>query len=377
MSVEKQFEADPIVVKDDDSDCEIVESTPGLVDVPDLIDPMNLDAIMSEPKESLPPIVEKIVSNLSNDEEFEKECDKFYKANLEMDVEIVQVDVAKVLSQTVHRASPPAKKINLSAGIDDIRTTRDLTGICDLCKQDSQDHVELLIIHFKDGHQLKDGLFVCPFCDYTSLKYEIVMKHTTKVHKLVSEKRKCDQCDFETFRGDLFNRHTNNHLKEKVYSCEICNYKTINLANFKRHLNSKHTKETEYFCQFCDFRSTTQGVVKKHENSKHTREKIYSCDKCTYKTTLSHALKRHQERHCKNRGTKAEKGDKNKFTYVCVHCTFKTESLTALDDHTLMNHPKKEILFCNLCEFSTTENTELNEHARTHLKKEPEEDGAK
>ncbi|KAK9876483.1 hypothetical protein WA026_012795 [Henosepilachna vigintioctopunctata] len=149
---------------------------------------------------------------------------------------------------------PEVKTISLSAEIDDIRTTTDLPGICSLCG-DSDDHVQLLLVHLREGHQLKQGLFVCPFCDYTSIKYEVVMKHTTKVHKLVSEQHKCDQCDYKTYRGDLYNRHLNEHLKEKIYSCDHCHYKTINVINFKRHLSSKHTKETENKCQLRHFTS--------------------------------------------------------------------------------------------------------------------------
>lgn len=85
------------------------------------------------------------------------------------------------------------------------------------------------------------------------------MKHTTKVHKLSSDKLSCDQCDFQTFRGDLFNRHSNKHMREKVYSCEKCNYTTTNLASFKMHLSYKHTKETEFKCQFCEFKSLSSG----------------------------------------------------------------------------------------------------------------------
>lgn len=110
---EKMFQIDPVIVKDEpesDSDVEIIGSTPGhiesttpaLVDVPEYIDLNSLTSLIgSGAKEELPPVVEKIVKNLSNDDEFEKECDKYYKANLDMDVEVVTVDVAKVLAEPI------------------------------------------------------------------------------------------------------------------------------------------------------------------------------------------------------------------------------------------------------------------------------------
>ncbi|KAK9876486.1 hypothetical protein WA026_012798 [Henosepilachna vigintioctopunctata] len=105
-------------------------------------------------------------------------------------------------------------------------------------------------------------------------------------------------------------------------------------------------------------------VVNRHEAAKHASQKVYPCNKCPYVTTLAQTLKRHQERYCKNKNS-------NVFTYVCVHCNFKAEDLSTLEDHTLLTHPKKEILFCNICEFSTTESADLTEHAQAHLKNEP------
>ncbi|KAK9876480.1 hypothetical protein WA026_012792 [Henosepilachna vigintioctopunctata] len=101
IRISKVQKLETIVVKDEDSDCEIVAATQGQVDVPEYIDPKSLSSLLDEHNELLPPVIEKIVSKLSNDEEFDRECDKYYKANLEMDVENVQVDVVKVLS------SPP------------------------------------------------------------------------------------------------------------------------------------------------------------------------------------------------------------------------------------------------------------------------------
>ncbi|XP_045465606.1 zinc finger Y-chromosomal protein-like [Harmonia axyridis] len=358
-------QVDTIVVKDekesDDSDVEIIENTPALIDVPEYIDPKSLVSLLNQPKEELPPIVDKIVKRLTNDEEFDRECDKFYQANLDMDVEVVSVDVAKVLSEPI-KLPTPSIKLNLNGEINDIRTQRDLPGICDLC-EDAIDHVELLLEHFKGNHHLKDGNYVCPFCDYTSPKHEVVMKHTTKVHKLSSEKLSCDQCEFETFRGDLFNRHSNKHMRDKTYSCEKCNYKTVNLSSFKMHLSYKHTKETEFKCSYCEFKSVSHASVKRHETCKHAKERALKCDQCHFTTTQLHSLKRHQG-HCKNR-------NRRKFKHQCEECTFKTDDLSSLENHNLVNHPKKEILFCNICPFETTEEDELKEHAKEHLKSEP------
>lgn len=67
---------------------------------------------------------------------------------------------------------PTPIKINLNGEINDIRTQNDLPTICDLCEE-ADDHVELLLEHFKDNHYLKEGNYVCPFCDYTSPKHEV------------------------------------------------------------------------------------------------------------------------------------------------------------------------------------------------------------
>lgn len=104
--------------------------------------------------------------------------------------------------------------------------------------------------------------------------------------------------------------------------------------------------------------------VKRHESSKHAKERIQKCDQCPYSTTLMHSLKRHQERHCKNRA-------RRKFKHECAECTFKTDDRNTFENHNLTEHPKKEILFCNICEFETTEDEELKKHAEIHLKSEP------
>jgi len=60
----------------------------------------------------------------------------------------------------------------------------------------------------------------------------------------------------------------NRAAKEGKYSCELCEYTSISLSNFTKHVKSKHLG-IRFPCPQCEYQSSDQSNLKKHIKSCH------------------------------------------------------------------------------------------------------------
>ncbi|VEN35919.1 unnamed protein product [Callosobruchus maculatus] len=224
----------------------------------------------------------------------------------------------------------------------------------------------------------------CITCTYKTVKRNNMKKHMVQHPELVANRliRRCDYCD-KTF---LQKRSLNDHILEehpdfiasvssKVYTCSECDFKTIVISAFQRHLLEHHgiavnTKLNN--CPHCDeaFERKTaldNHILKKHKDfSESVSRQIHECTHCPFKTTIRRYLDRHQLKHPETAAN---------FSFsVCEHCGKSYKSKTMLDDHIIRKHPSflasttSKIHACSNCDYKTT----LMHFYKLHLLKHPE-----
>ena len=74
-------------------------------------------------------------------------------------------------------------------------------------------------------------------------------------------------------------------LKQKLYKCDLCVYRTTSSRNLKRH-KLKHSGEKPYKCDVCDYSTIWSRALKTHKLM-HSGEKPY---KCVYVTIVQDSM---------------------------------------------------------------------------------------
>ena len=109
----------------------------------------------------------------------------------------------------------------------------------------------------------------------------------------------CDACDYKTTLPKNLKRHKRKHTGEKPYRCDLCNFTTAYHKSMKEH-NLRHTGQKPYKCNVCDYSTTQCGNLKRHMVI-HTGQKPYKCDVCKFSTAHSESLKSHMVRHVREK----------------------------------------------------------------------------
>ncbi|KAH3872048.1 zinc finger protein 347-like [Dreissena polymorpha] len=139
--------------------------------------------------------------------------------------------------------------------------------------------------------------------------------------------------------GEMVSRQTT-----VPYTCEICNYKTVNRSRFKRHMVSHLTKGT-HVCQICGKALKGHDSLLRHIKSHN--EKPFSCLKCTCKFTNESELNEHE--------------GKCQKEFPCKMCEFTFPSMSALSLH-MNRHAGVRPFKCTLCDKAFTSKGSLDRH---------------
>ena len=116
--------------------------------------------------------------------------------------------------------------------------------------------------------------FYCEKCDiyfnYKSFynKHLTTNQHTNNERKLRSDKGKERKKNSE--------KNIDNFIIKKQHTCNICDYKTINIHNYENHILNNHSsiedkeKKFTFYCKVCNFGVFTKSSYDKHlETKKH------------------------------------------------------------------------------------------------------------
>lgn len=95
---------------------------------------------------------------------------------------------------------------------------------------------------------------------------------------------KCENCEYETIRLDAYKRHLHSQLHKKrsgetiikritVYECENCEYKTDRKFNLMRHIENEHINK-KVICEYCDKTCEGEKEYKIHQKSEKHEFKL-------------------------------------------------------------------------------------------------------
>jgi len=127
---------------------------------------------------------------------------------------------------------------------------------------------------------------VCTWCVFKSNKYSVVKKHI-EIHHERKKHYPCKECVFVGQSVDDYAEHYHTFHKTDSYphACTDCSFKCTNKHDLKQHYSDTHSKQRLYVCKMCDHKSNDVNNMKRHINTVHgNSKKVYKCDDCNYET---------------------------------------------------------------------------------------------
>lgn len=123
----------------------------------------------------------------------------------------------------------------------------------------------------------------------------------------------------------------NNRIKgnRKMYFCQSCSFKTVNIFNLKKHLLNHNYQKDSIKCRYCEYYASNSLRIKHHEMLQHpdtyqaldkveSEKKIHSCKMCPYKTNnITQLKKTHLVHHQYQEGF-----------YKCRYCQYYVVSMS-------------------------------------------------
>lgn len=198
-----------------------------------------------------------------------------------------------------------------------------------------------------DIHGTHTTLLQCRYCDYTSPKRYLLMRHM-KSHS-EDKPHKCNICDrgFKTMAS--LQNHVNTHTGTRPHKCKECESAFTTSGELVRHIRYKHTFEKPHKCTECEYASVELSKLKRHMRS-HTGERPYQCMHCNYASPDTYKLKRHLRIHT---------GEK---PYICDICQARFTQSNSLKAHKLIHTGNKPVFQCELCPTTCGRRTDLKIH---------------
>ena len=99
--------------------------------------------------------------------------------------------------------------------------------------------------------------------------------------------------DISSTQNMIKDARARRNQKDKIFKCEICEFKSGSKTLMNRHKESIH-KETRYQCEHCDHNATSKTNLKEHMESIHEGNQN-DCNQCDYKATTKDTIKQHTE----------------------------------------------------------------------------------
>ncbi|KPJ01219.1 Zinc finger protein 595 [Papilio xuthus] len=132
--------------------------------------------------------------------------------------------------------------------------------------------------------------YTCNNCNYQSLNKKTLEAHINRIH-LHIRPYVCETCDKGFYKNSHLTEHVKIHLQIKNKTCEVCGEHFVNEKTLIEH-QRLHSDDKPYECNICMKRFVTSGRRSDHIKRSHM-EKTESCIFCDKKYSLRKELNRH------------------------------------------------------------------------------------
>ena len=221
----------------------------------------------------------------------------------------------------------------------------------------------------------------CSYCAFETENKSKMSEHSNSHTSGESKAYQCTVCMYSTDEHYRYKNHIAVHSEQRPYKCSLCTFtaKIKNVLNM--HIKKVHSSDrTLLQCPLCPHKTARQRVLTEHYKAKHGRTRLYSCDVCDYKTPVKYNLGVHADIHNNERPYKCSEcaytaKSKNTFkthmkihkrdgkVYKCPKCEYISHKKANVDQH-MKVHDEKRDYECSLCEFTTKSMPELVSHKR-------------
>ena len=175
-----------------------------------------------------------------------------------------------------------------------------MPAICQKCQGINEN-----ALAFIRGHLLlPNPTYKCSFpgCDYRAALTNSLKTHVDVLHNPGRTRGfKCSMCPSKFYTQRVLEEHISRHVREMIFSCNYCDFKTVSRRSHGRHIRTVHEKSARFECPFpgCSFSALRQDSVQRHHRRTHDPDpqvrRPFPCDfpDCTYRTSCLSHLKRH------------------------------------------------------------------------------------
>lgn len=147
--------------------------------------------------------------------------------------------------------------------------------------------------------------YSCNLCTDIFVTRRAVCEHIRKHH---GQKALCNICGkLLSDRNNLNKHYQSVHLKQKRYSCTMCDNRYDSSYRLRIHINS-HQGIRNYACTLCPSKFISCAALTRHIKTIHTEEKKYVCAICAKGFKLANKLKMHMFVHT------------GQYEHPCEHC---------------------------------------------------------
>ena len=159
----------------------------------------------------------------------------------------------------------------------------------------------------------------------------------------------CIFCEFETTDMAIMKNHVNDHPKEEMYKCKICD-RPLKKHCMKEHIQIRHG-DLRFDCPECGHQTCDKSALTKHRFRRHNvGSKQYHCTKCRYRAQLKKFFIRHmQEKH-----SIFDTDEVDKYS--------KPDSLRSIEGEAYSTSGTH--FFCNICNLRKRNENQMTDHLK-------------
>ena len=245
--------------------------------------------------------------------------------------------------------------------------------VCRVCSQDLLTS-SALVEHMHTAH-MKKKFFICTLCGKLFCNENAITGHFKDAHQIESTyphlklvKAVVTPLNIDTYLNMLQDPRLDESrtLFQNVYPCMYCSSIFMTLDELAKDMIS-HVVATEtvvrplqlnqYECHFCgnmsrSNKSNTHHVLELHADD--LEDAIFQCEVCHLKFLKKEHLRSHELTHS------------DTMKYVCDICGKRFRFVQGVRTHMQIMHTKKDILQCEVCDFSTNRKSVMESHELRH-----------